>query len=198
MKKRILSAVVLLIILIGAAQISMGSSGCGDNTQSVRNEQKVVDQQQSVYNKNQPAPFFNYSLARDLWTQFYKAQNSAVSTWSYITDDFGVIRFSTPSQGYPIPMDTELTNPSQVSWGSNGAAGTVDQPEPNGLFTSKTTNATIIMAANPDGTLSPIYSELRVTAFPFPVREVKMPDGTIRWERVEGTQPTIKLKVEGQ
>lgn len=196
MKKRILGLMVLFVMLVGVVFVAMGSSGCDENTQSARDEQRNVNRQQDVYNKNQPVPFFNYSLQRDLWVQFYKAMNGANSTWSYITDDFGVIRFSTPSQGYPIPMDTQLTNPTQAAWGGNGAAATIDQPEPNGLFTSENTNGTIIMAANTDGTLSPIYTELRVTAFPFPVKEIRMEDGSIRWVRVSDEDSTIKLKVK--
>jgi hypothetical protein len=191
-KHKLVVAVTAGVILMSAAAL-MGVSGCGN--ESVKAENDLVKKQQTVYNKTQPAPFFEYSLARDLWIQFYTAQNKAVSTWTYITDMTGQMRFETPSQGYPIPMDTQLTNPLQLLYDSSGAV--VEQPEPNGLFTSKNTNATIIMALNSDGTFSPIYTEQFATAFPFRVHQVKDDYGW-HWERDSGQTPTIVLKPKGQ
>ena len=185
--KKLVVAVILALAVLTAV-------GCGN--ESVKQESRAVAKQQDVYNKTQPAPFFQYSLARDLWVQFYKAQNQAVSTWTYVTDQFGTVRFMTPSQGYPIPMDTQLTNPLQLIYDSSGAV--VEQPEPNGLFTSKNTDATIIMALNPDGTFSPVYTELKATAFPFPVHQEKDKFGNIVWVRDVGGKPTIVLKPKGQ
>lgn len=188
--KRISIAVALMIVFL----VTVVASGCGNA--SVKAENQAVQRQQTVYNKTQPAPFFEYSLARDLWIQFYTAQNKAVSTWTYITDMTGQMRFETPSQGYPIPMDTQLTNPLQAI-GDSSAGFVVEQPEPNGLFTSKNTNATIIMALNPDGTFSPVYTEQFATAFPFKVHQVKDAYGW-HWERDAGVKPTIVLKPKGQ
>lgn len=191
MNKRIwiLALVAILAIIMIA--------GCATEDKSVKKEQDQVSRQQLVYTDNQPAPWFDYSLQRDLWVQFYKAANESVSTWTYITDQFGNLRFETPSQGYPIPYDTQLTNPwkttTQHIGNGNWIDGVVSQAEPNGLFTGQNTDATIVMATNDDGTLSPIYTELKTTAFPFPVR---WDDKLGRWIRIEGGKPTITLTIK--
>jgi len=162
-------------------------AGCDSSAN--REEAVAVDRQQEVYRKSQPVPFFDYSLQRDLWIQFYVAQNANVATYSYITpQNTGQVLFETPSIGYPIPMDTQLTNPqARVPH----LESVLPQAEPNGLYTSPNTDATIIMAANDDGTVSPIYTEMKVTTFPF---EVKW-DGT-KWVRVQGGKTNISLKVK--
>lgn len=189
--------------LIAALTIAL-LAGCYDSRPNAAAvESSEVDRQNEVYNRSQKPPFFEWSLARQLWIDFYNAQNQAVTTWSFIQPiTGGRPLFETASQGYPIPMDTQLTNPLTLTgrWdGANGYTGpdrwhwlegVVEQQEPNGLFPSKNTDATIVMAANGDGTLSPIYTEHKVTAFPFPVRWVGD-----HFERVEG-EPTIKLTIK--
>lgn len=183
MKSYVILAICALMLIL---------SSCNDNAN--RKEQDKVLRQQEVYLSAQASPFFEWSLQRQLWADFYKAQNSAVSTWSYITpQNTPHVVFETRSQGYPIPMDTQLTNPLQAHFGSGGYTGAViEQAEPNGLFSSKNSDGTIIMAANDDGTLSPIYTEMKVTTFPFPVR---WDNDLQKWVRLEG-QPTVKLQVE--
>ncbi len=112
-------------------------------------------------------------------------------TWSYITTQNSPdVLFETPSQGYPIPVDTQLTNPLQPAWHSVDSA-VIEQAEPNGLFSSKNSDATYVMALNDDGTVSPIYTELKVTTFPFPV---EWDSNLKRWVRTEG-KPTISINL---
>lgn len=134
-----------------------------------KREQYVVSGQQDLYAKNQPIPFFDWSLSRDLWNSFYVSQNKNITTYSVIQGINGDVIFETPSVGYPLPRDTQLTNPLQVVGGAN-TTGTIAQAEPNGLFTGTHTDATIIFALNSDATVSPVYTELKVTTFPFPVK----------------------------
>lgn len=176
-----------LIALLVTAAVAFTLSGCIEED-ATEEESSAVERQQVVYGKYQPVPFFEWSPQRQLWIDFYKAQNETAGTWSYISSWDGNVKFETPSQGFPTPMDTQLTNPLQVEYNYKHGGYVVEQPEPNGLFTSKNTDGTIIMAANTDGTLSPIYTELKVTCFPFPV---KLVNGM--WVRVPDAQPSIKL-----
>jgi len=171
--------------------IFMGADGCVDTSKSVDDETVMVEKQQRVYNDVQPAPFFEWSLQRDLWIQFYRSMNASASTWSYIVNFQGHPIFGTPSQGYPIPLDTQLTNPLQAM-GSTYQGSVVEKPEPNGLFTSKNTRGTIIMSLNDDGTASPIYSEPDVVCFPYPV---KWNPKTEMFERVKGGKPAVALTI---
>ncbi len=133
-------------------------------------ESRQVESQQSVYNAGQPIPRYDWSLSRHLWIKFYDAQNEQVTTFSYIQPiTGGAPIFETPSMGFALPRDTQLTNPHQVVANYSGGP-VIDQAEPNGLFTSPNTDATIIFAINDDGSVAPIYTEQKVTTFPFPVK----------------------------
>lgn len=172
MKK--LFIILTLVVLTG---VLMGASGCEtEGGETTRQIQETVAKQDSIYNKNQPIPIFNYSLPKDLWTQFYAAQTTkVVRVWACEVSDYGrPISEIYECVGMPIPMDTQLTNPQKLErvypGDSNGyIEGTIAQSEPNGLYTSPNTNATIIMVADGQG-VAPVYSEHKVQAWPFPVK----------------------------
>jgi hypothetical protein len=165
------------------------STGCTSTAD--RKESQIVNQQQATYNRNQPIPKYDWSLARHLWIQFYDAQNKAVTTFSFIQPiTGGAPMFDCPAMGYALPRDTQLTNPLQVAKTLSGSStGTsINQAEPSGLFTSPNTDATIVFCLNTNGTVSPVYTEQKVTAFPFPVKwivEKDYPNG--HWLRVGET-----------
>lgn len=178
----------LILVVAGLAL-----AGCHHPEASDAKVMDAVDKQQGIYAENQPIPIFDWSRQLDLWQQFYKAQNKAAATHTFITTMTGELHFETPSQGYPIPFDTQLTNPMQIASrnvGSNWYDGVIPQAEPNGLFTPGNSDATIVMAVNSDGTLSPVYTELKATAYPFPVR---WDEKLRRVVRVEGKESSIKL-----
>jgi hypothetical protein len=169
------------LLVVAAVLVTLALTGCdeedtaADRTQIA--EKITVSRQDALYAKSQPVPFFNYSIPRDLWIQFYKATTSGqVRTWSCEVSDYGTpVSEIYESIGYPIPMDTQLTNPQKLmdnSAGSNPGtgAGVVPQSEPNGLYTSPNTNATIIMVADEAGKVVPLYSEHKVQSWPFPVK----------------------------
>lgn len=178
-------------VLVSSLCLAAILVGC-DETADER-ERQQVNNQQDIYNQAQPIPRYDWSLARHLWIQFYDSQNKQVTTFSYITPiTGGQDMFSCPSMGYAIPRDTQLTNPHQVTY-TNGGAGVIDQAEPNGLFTSPNTDATIIFCLNDNGTVAPVYTEMKVTGFPFPVKwEVDSNHPQGHWVRV-GQASNIEL-----
>jgi len=54
--------------------------------------------------------------------------------------------------------------------GDSYQGSVIEQPEPNGLFSSKNTVGTWVLCTQSDGTVYPVYTELNVTAFPFPMQ----------------------------
>lgn len=163
-------AIVALALLVVACTPSAERQ---DNTR--------VQDQQAHYAVTQPIPFFDYSLDRDVLIQIYEAKNEARQTVSIIESFTGELLFTCPSIGYGLPADTQLTNPlapfrySTESW-SEGV--TVEQPEPNGLFSSKNTDATYVLCIRENGDIAPIYTEEKVTVFPFGIEIGE--DGVIR------------------
>jgi hypothetical protein len=152
--------------------------GCVDaNTET--KDKEIVQEQQNHYQKVHPVPFFDYSISRDVYTQIYEVVTTkAYTTYTVIESMTGLTFFHGPSIGYGIPADTSITNPLQTYGYSSGALTSIEQAEPNGLFSSKNTDGTWVLFIQTDGTVTPIYTEHKVTTFPFQVR--KTAEGWIR------------------
>ncbi|QQR82149.1 hypothetical protein IPJ70_02590 [Candidatus Campbellbacteria bacterium] len=154
-----------------------GNESCGGGQE--RMDRKVVDDQQAHYAKVQPIPFFDYSMPRDVLIQIYKATVSGNrSTYTVVTAITGELLFECPSVGLAIPVDTQLTNPLKPAYEDNRQSGIIEQPEPNGLFSSKNTDGTFVLCVDFDGSLAPVYTEQKVTTFPFAVK--KTANGWVR------------------
>lgn len=150
-------------------------AACGEGPTSQAADSVNVNNQQEVYNRTQPIPTFDWSQDRAALIQIYSLKNEARNTYSAImSDGTGELMFLCPSIGYPIPADTQLTNPWVPVWyGSSGGSATIAQPEPNGLFSSENTDATYVLCLREtDGRseVAPVQTESKVTTFPFPVR----------------------------
>lgn len=192
--KRVIFGLVV-IILVGTFL-----SACNGQTATGK-EQAQTNRVMSVLIDAQPAPVFDWSLERYLLIELYKARNSAVSTYSYVFNDYlGKIVWSCPSVGYPVPGGTQLTNPDQLTFSrvKNGnhtetIEGSIPQVEPNGLYTPATSAGTYVMCVNDDGTVSPVYEERNVSTF---FRPMEVKDGQL--VPVAGVEPTIKINIKNQ
>jgi hypothetical protein len=187
----------LLLILALAATFVL--SACEAESASEKADREQVDSQQQVYAAAQPVPQFQYSLEREAATQIYAARNTNVTTWSVWRSDYGHVLGDCPSIGYPIPYDTSLTNPVQVT-GRKGRSGvaTVEQAEPNGLFSSKNSYATWVRCVVTEGgvsTITPVYIEGNVNVYPYPVL-VDYASNRVR--RADGAKPTVAIKSRGR
>ena len=162
-----------LLILLLATLILVGCDSQSSGGGSERKDSAQVQNQQGQYRRVQPIPYFEYSQDRAVYIQIYSAKNEAIATHTIVTAfGTGSLIFQCPSIGYAIPADTSLTNPAQPMWqgGNGGRAGvTVGQAEPNGLFSSKNTDGTYILCVMDNGVVTPIYTEMKVTTFPFPI-----------------------------
>jgi len=164
MKK--LSLAVISIVAI------LSISACGENGGQNRADSKAVERQQSQYAIGQPIPQMDWSLERDLVIQLYHVRNQKAATHSVWRSDRGLIEGDCPSYGYGIPYDTSLTNPlAAVNFARTSSYDrhVVEQPEPNGIFASKNTQATWVMCLGLAGKLEPVYVETKVTVYPGPV-----------------------------
>lgn len=160
--------------IIAFIAVALSMTGCLSDSQNTK-VAKMVDEQQTVFSVGQPIPKFDWSLERDLVIKLYEIRNHRVVTHSVWRSDYGMIEGDCLSVGYGIPYDTSLTNPlrstAEDEFGTRRAALTsVEQPEPNGIFASKNTNATWIMCAGEFGEINPIYTEAKVTGYPYPVK----------------------------
>lgn len=157
---------------LGLMLLASSQDGC-DGRSADSKDQDTVEAQQSIYQRSQPVPMFNWSQDRDNLIQIYTMKNEARATYSVVrAAGTGEILWHCPSVGFPLPADTQLTNPLQQVYG----AAVIEQAEPNGLFSSKNTDGTYVLCVLPDGSISPQYSESKVDVF---TRPVKVEDGKV-------------------
>jgi len=69
-----------------------------------------------------------------------------------------------------------------------------EQTEPNGLFSSKNTDGTWVLFVDENGDIAPIYSEHKVTVFPFAV--VKNDSG--EWVRANSQPASFTITIGGK
>lgn len=148
-------------------------AGWSDSQMAI--DSQNVLKQQAQYSKVQPIPFYNWSIERDMLIQLYNIRNLKAATHIVWRGDTSVVEGDCPAIGYGIPYDTSLTNPYMATdedyEGRDKAALTsISQPEPNGVFASTNTAATWVMCVGDGGVIEPIYTESKVTGYPYPVR----------------------------
>jgi len=155
-------------------------AACYSTTVSVQNDQQISDRQLQQYQVAQPVPFFDWSMDRQAMIDIYQAKNEQRQTYAVVTSQgTGQVLFTCPAISYPIPADTQLTNPDQLAStyvGGHWIDGVVSQEEPNGVYSSSNTDATYVLCLRADGGITPVYTEQKVSLFPFPVKVV---DGQI-------------------
>lgn len=157
--------IFLALLICGFAFDGDGCNGANDK------EARVVERQQDVYVRNQPAPAFDFSLDRYLMIELYKARNTSVATYSYVQSEYsGKVLWWCPSIGFPIPANTQLTNPTARDGGSSVVV--LPQAEPNGLYSSPSTTGTYVMCLDETGAVAPRYEERPVMASLQPLHEV--------------------------
>lgn len=184
------SYIIVSVIIL----LSVSILGCVDSAETRDN--KNVNDQQEQYQIAQPIPKFDWSLERQLAIELYKARNDNIATHTVWRSDYGMIEGDCPSIGYPLPYDTQLTNPLRPVYTGGGAV--VEQAEPNGLFSSKNSMATwvrCVIKVNGKPVESPIYIEDKVTTYPYPVI---VNYTTNRVTSVENVVPSVILTYQNQ
>jgi|SRR5579859_468070 len=162
------SVVIIGTVFIGAVACTSAASKTSSG-QAAEN-QAARDGEQLLVN-NQPVPVFAKSQERqnliDLETALAKGaqtksfmfpMGAATSDGKFDYPPFKVCN----SIGGPIATGTELTNPTQVvtnSYPSGGAALTVDQMDPTGVYSSQSSSGTWVMCLDSAGNIRPFYWE---------------------------------------
>ncbi|MEI7621459.1 MAG: hypothetical protein WCJ51_02910, partial [Candidatus Moraniibacteriota bacterium] len=166
-------------------------TGCSNSAEE--NDRKIVDSQQKIYGDEQPVHIYDYSIPRDIYQQIYDITTTqALATYSVVETIDGRIKYRGPSIGFPIPADMQLTNPLQPAYHSSGSVA-IEQSEPNGLFSSKNTNATWVLFVDLEsGNVFPMYSEHHVSCWPFVVKE----DDKGEWHRADNKPIKFKLVID--
>jgi len=184
----------LTALILGISFMLMGADGCEDSSSQETKDASKVNDQQEQYSKTQPIPWFDHSRERSVYTQIYQARNRTVATHTIWRSNTGKIEGDCPSIGFPIPYDVQLTNPLKPAWDYHYSSNVaIEQAEPNGMFSSKTTAATWVMCAVKDQgvvRMAPVYVESKVTCYPFPMKVDYKNDTAVQ---AEGTKSTVLI-----
>ena len=92
----------------------------------------------------------------------------SLNTYTYIWNDFhGKKVFICNSIGYGIPYATQFTNPQKTVAGYQSIT-TINQADPNGLFSPPAAEGTWVMCKDPKSdAVKPVYFEPRIIVSPF-------------------------------
>lgn len=157
MKKLMFVIVILSMILVACGE--QQSVNALEQTQQKQGGLSIV--------QNQPIPDLGgYSLERQIVIETYLARNSTIATYSYMITYDGKIIEICPSIAYPIPYSTRLTSPDKMAYSSTDSS-VLSNAEPNSLYPPGDAAPTLVQCVNPDGSVSPVYIEWYVLAFPF-------------------------------
>jgi hypothetical protein len=156
-----------LIVILFVMTFVLSACG-GTDTSTIERSQ-----QQTAVNsiiQNQPIPDLGgYSFERQIVIETYLARNNTIATYAYMISMDGKIIEICPSIGYPIPYSTQLTNPLRAL-GDYNTNSVVANAEPNGLYPPGDAAATLVQCVQPDGSVSPVYIEWYVLAFPYRIQ----------------------------
>ena len=191
--KRLFFVIVMLVTILSLA-FGFGSS---EQSSAEVADRANVDRQQLHYQDVHPLPFFEFSIPRSVYIQIYEVVTTqAFTTYTLIQSVTGVPIVYGPSIGYGIPADTSLTNPLQAGnydGTESNSAYVLEQAEPNGLFSSKNTDGTWVLYVQPNGDITPIYTEQKVTTFPFHVTRTQ----SGLWVRADDEAVDFTIRVNG-
>ena len=103
---------------------------------------------------------------RKMLKRILEIRDQAINTTTYIVDMNGHPHKICDSVGYGFPYSTQFTNPSQ----NPSKDVVISQAEPNGLFSSPTSEGTWISCVDPvSKNMQVVYVEPRVIVSPFPL-----------------------------
>jgi hypothetical protein len=146
---------------IAAAGILAVSLAACNSSSSASGQQTENDQQQQDTNSlvtDQPIPHFNFSQIRQTLIDAETISSDGTQTTSFffqMGDPDPV--FSCPSLGMPVANTAQLSNPDQVvnDTGNNsptgGAALTVGQMDPDGVYAPSSSTGTYVICVNSSG-----------------------------------------------
>ena len=162
MKKIIIAALALTTLLTGCEEVPASA----EQKQKEATKQLMADAEARV-----GMPRITNFTEKRLANMIAELRDQPnLSTYTYTIDMQGKAHCLGRSIGYGLPYTTQITNPMQDKWGSNGGTVVLPQAEPNGLYSSDSTSATWVLLVGPNGKPEPTYVESDITVSLSPLR----------------------------
>ena len=134
-------------------------------TSAERSQQRQTDQLQRDAEARVGMPRVTNFTEKRLANMIVELRDEPnLATFSYLAPKGSAICFLGKSIGYGLPYTTQITNPSKSldDKGVDGGDTVLPQAEPNGLYSSDSTDATWVLLVGPDGKPQPSYVEADV------------------------------------
>lgn len=161
-------ALLATLFLVTSAE-SCDTPATSDQIQSHQQERILMEGTSAV---GMPA-IKNFRERRLLKDIFELRDQTGFTTFTYIVNMNGDLKFFCNSIGYGIPYATQYTNPQKIAYSStNVGVLSLPQADPNGLFSPASADGTWVMCKDPHGTdVKPVFIEPRVVVSPFSLAE---------------------------
>lgn len=164
MKKLIVASVAIATLVL---------AGCSTNPTADDKQKAQQDKilQEGTRQTGMPN-IANFTERKELKAILEKRDQSNLITYMYTKNEMsGKWVFEGEAIGYPIPYSTEYTNPSYIASHMDSGYAVLPYADPNGLFSSQSTQADWIMRVDPKtGDVEPAFCEpnIYVTATKIP------------------------------
>lgn len=158
-----------LILMIMLTLSTLTLVGCGEEVTPTGSEKDINKQQKQMLeesNRQTGMPNikhnFEKKMAKDIWEL---RDNPDLTTYAYTQNMDGQYVYLGRCVGYGLPYTTQYTSPEvfvdeDFDLGDGWGGVVLPQADPNGLYSSETTNATWLMLINEDtNEREIIYSE---------------------------------------
>lgn len=150
------SKIIAVIGVIGAMSLAGCAFESGSEYAQNENQKQILEESNRQLGMPNITNFFEKETAKKIWEL---RDDPDLTTYAYFQNMEGQFVYLGRCIGYGLPYTTQYTNPQTRDYsGSTGIA--LPQADPNGLYSSETTNATWLMLVNDDtNETEVIYSE---------------------------------------
>ncbi len=165
-----------LVVVTVLSLTLMGNQGCErrESSDEVQRQQQERILREGTAQTGMPniKNFRERKLMKDI---LELRDQEGVVTYTYTYSEMtGKPVFLCNSIGYALPYSTQYTNPVKVVTPYTGTAVTIDQADPNGLFSPSSAEASWVICNNPDPKhpkkTGLVYSEPKLIVSPFPLQ----------------------------
>lgn len=146
--------VIMLALLLGIVGVGCGEVAAKSDVgsqETINNQQEqILEESNRQLGMPEITNFFEKDMAKKIWEL---RDDPQLTTYAYFKSMDGKFVYLGRCIGFGLPYTTQYTNPEKmdsVDGGDYGARNpyTLPQADPNGLFSSETTNATWLMVVN--------------------------------------------------
>lgn len=160
-----------VIIAALAAFFVLTAESCDGQPSAEQKESAAQERMQAESQAQVGMPaIVNFAEKRN-YKMIYELRDSPnFATYTYLVGMHNELKLLCHSVGYGIPESSQYTNPAMIGYASDRVGvATLPQADPNGLYSSPSSQGTWVMCLDPSGKVVPVRSEPNVLTSPFPL-----------------------------